>query len=147
MSVLFKIENKIVKPNPETLLIPPFKQIWSRDKGKGKEKALEDLTYVEFCTSQKKSNPYAGYDEKLRKRKVLEDIITQDNWEEDDLIKHAMRKVLEFQKEASITYSYYMASRIAADKIKEFFLDFDMTEKIGKETSRLASSTFCPTRL
>ena len=31
MSSLFIVEGNIAKPNPETLLIEPFKTIWERD--------------------------------------------------------------------------------------------------------------------
>ncbi len=31
-----------------------------------------------------------------------------------------------FQKEASVTYNYYMSAKIAAEKIQDFFNTFDM---------------------
>ena len=61
MAYLFSVEGKIVQPNTETLLVSPFKEIWARDKSKGKENALEEFTYIEFMTSMLKSNPYKGY--------------------------------------------------------------------------------------
>ena len=36
MAFLFIVSEKSVFPNPETLLISPFKDIWARDKGKKK---------------------------------------------------------------------------------------------------------------
>ena len=40
MSHLFIVENNIAKPNTETLLISPFKEIWERDKSKDKSQVI-----------------------------------------------------------------------------------------------------------
>lgn len=140
MAHLFIVEGRIVKPNPETLLIPPFKDIWARDKTKDKTFAMEEFTYIEFVTSMKKSNPYAGYDEKVKRDKVKDDIITKVDWGEDDLIRDAIKKIKEFQEEASVTYSYYMANKIAAEQIKTFFLNFD----IGELNTRTGNPIYKP---
>jgi len=63
MAFLFTVTEKTVFPNAETLLISPFKDIWERDKTKQKIYALEELAYIEFMTSMKKSNPYRQYPE------------------------------------------------------------------------------------
>lgn len=126
MSLLFTVENKIVRPNTETLLIFPFSEIWDRDLLPGKQLAIEDFAYIEFVTSSKKSNPYAGYAENVRKEKVKSDIITRPDWEEDDMIKLGIEKMIKFQKEASVTYNYYMSAKYAAEKIQDFFNTFDM---------------------
>lgn len=126
MSILFKLEGKLVKPNVETLRVYPFNEIWERDTTEDKFEALEDFTYMEFVTSQKKSNPYSGYAEHLRKEKVQTDIITRESWFEDELIIEGMRKIMEFQREASPTYNYYMAAKIAAEKMQQFFRTFNM---------------------
>ena len=128
MSFLFKIENKRVIPHPETLLIYPFSEIWERDTSEGKVYAKEDLTYAEFITSQKKSNPYAGYDAIIKPEKIKQDIITRKDWQVDTVLQEAIDKILLFQTENSITYSYYMAARCGAEKIKEFFLTFNMAD-------------------
>ena len=87
MAFLFTVQEKSVFPNTETLLISPFKEIWARDKTQGKELAIEELTYIEFVTSLKKSNPYRQYPEKLKAQKVQEEIIRREDWKPDDLIK------------------------------------------------------------
>lgn len=127
MSFLFNIENRVVKPNVETLLIHPFNEIWERDETPTKVEAIEDFTYIEFVTSMRKSNPYAGYSEDLRREKVKSDIISREDWEEDELIKKAINKVNQFQEEASITYNYYMSAKVAAEKMNSFFRNFDMS--------------------
>jgi len=39
---IFQIENNIVVPTPQALLIKDFKTIWDRDKSKKKEQAIKE---------------------------------------------------------------------------------------------------------
>lgn len=132
MAFLFTVTEKTVFPNPETLLISPFKDIWDRDKTKAKIKALEEFAYIEFMSSMKKSNPYRQYNEKDKEGKVRQAVITQEKWEPDVLIKQGIHKVFQFQKEASTTFNYYMAAKKAAEKMQNFFMTVDVTEKNEK---------------
>lgn len=129
MSYLFEISERAVFPNTETLLLSPFKEIWERDKSKTKENALEELTYIEFMTSMKKSNPYRQYPEKIKHEKISEDVITQDNWKPDHLIEGAILKVTQFQQEASTTFNYYVSAKRAAEKMQDFFNEVDIGER------------------
>lgn len=132
MAYLFQITEKIVFPTAEVLLISPFKDIWERDKTKEKHMALKEFTFIEFMTSQKKSNPYKDYPHEKRKEKLLEEIIKDVNWKPDELIFKAITKIDEFQKDASATYSYYTSTKRAADKMKKFFDNFDINERNEK---------------
>jgi len=127
-SYLFEINDKRVYPYPTTLLISPFKEIWDRDTSPNKEVALQEFAYIEFTISFLKSNPYKGYSEELKPTKVKEDIIVEPNWEPDELIEAGQQKIVEFQKEASPTYRYYLSNKIAAEKTENFFMSFDYTE-------------------
>lgn len=129
MSNLFKIQGKIVVPNPETLLISPFKEIWERDTTEKKVVATQELTYIEFIGSALKSNPYKDYEEEVKIVKVTEDIIKEKDWEPDDLVLSGISKVKEFQTEGSLSYQYWVGSKRAAEKILEFFNSFDMDER------------------
>jgi len=134
MAFLFEINEKTVFPNAETLLIYPFKEIWERDKSKRKDKALEDFAYIEFVTSMRKSNPFRQYPEEKKEEIVKKEIITQKDWKPDELIKAGIEKVLEFQKKASTSFSYYMANKIAIEKTIDFLkdgLDYKLTNKSG----------------
>jgi hypothetical protein len=126
MSLLFTVTNKVVTPTAQTLLIPPFKQIWERDNSKDKMYAIEDFSYIEFMASVQKNNPYSGYAEDQRASHIIKDIITRADWEEDTLIQQGIGKLKEFQLNASITYNYYMAAKIAAEKMQSFFINFNM---------------------
>ena len=58
-------------PNPETLLITPFKDIWERDKTPSKAIAIQEFAYIEFMTSMLKSNPYREYPEETEGIRIL----------------------------------------------------------------------------
>lgn len=128
MAFLFLVSEKTVFPNPETLLISPFKDIWNRDKTKDKQNALEEFAYIEFMSSMKKSNPYRQYPESEKEGKVREAVITREGWKPDNLIHVAMDKIKQFQVEASTTYNYYMAAKRAVEKMQNFFNTVDITE-------------------
>lgn len=128
MAYLFVTENGIAKPNTETLLMSPFKDIWERDLSPSKEVAIKELTFIEFMSSKKKTNPYAGYDEGIRLERLKREFFSED-WEMDTLIEQALAKIVEFQKEASPTYTYYQAAINAAEKMKSFFNNFDINER------------------
>lgn len=128
MAYLFVTENGIAKPNTETLLISPFKDIWERDITTTKEVAIKELTFIEFMTSKKKTNPYAGYDEDIRFERLKREFFSED-WRMDAHIEQAMSKIIEFQVEASPTYTYYQAAIKAAEKMKSFFNNFDINER------------------
>lgn len=131
MAFLFTIENSVAIPNTETLLISPFKEIWERDKTKDKEVALKEFTFIELMTSKKKSNPYSGYSDDIRFER-LKEVLFHEDWEINPLMERALIKVVEFQKDASPTYSYYMAVLEAAEKMKSFFKEFDINERNEK---------------
>lgn len=128
MSYLFIVEDFKAKPNPETLLISPFKEIWKRDKTKNKDRAIAEFSYIELFTSQKKENPYAGYEENIRKEK-LKELYFDSKWKPDNLILEGIKKIEEFQKEASPTLSYYLSVKKATEKMKHFFDTVDINER------------------
>lgn len=128
MSLLFQIQGKAVFPNPETLLISPFKEIWERDKSSKKEIAIQEFAFIEFMTSMLKSNPYREYPEDRKEEVIKKDIITEEDWKPDELIEKAMEKIKEWQTEGSISYTYWMSNKTAAEKMIDFFNNFDITE-------------------
>lgn len=130
MAFLFTVENGVVKPNTETLLIEPFKTIWKRDKSENKSLATKEFTYIEFMSSKKKTNPYAGYDDEVRHTKLMENM--PKDWKMDKEVEKGLIKIKDFQVEASPTYQYYISALIGAEKLRGFFLTFDMEEKNEK---------------
>lgn len=129
MAFLFEVNEKVVFPNSETLLVSPFKEIWNRDKSKAKHTALEEFAYIEFITSMKKSNPYRQYPEDKKEGVVREAVITNEDWQPDELVKEAVKKIIEFQEESSTTYRYYMSAKRAIETMIEFFNNVDLSER------------------
>lgn len=129
MAFLFVVENSVAKPTTEALLIEPFSTIWKRDRSENKTQALKEFTYIEFMTSHKKTNPYAGFDEHIKAERLAKDVMKDENYSPDPLVETAMAKLVEFQTEASATYTYYMSSLKGAEKLKKFLNNFDITER------------------
>lgn len=122
---MFIIEDGIVKPTPEVLLIEVFKNIWDKDTSKHKEIALKQLAYVEFMLSPKKTNPFFGYDKSIRSNKIIESLkVTK------EIITKEVKKALEYYSEYLENYSpslrFYKSAVIGAEKIQEFFTSYDM---------------------
>ena len=129
MAYLFQINGRAVFPNPETILVSPFKEIWERDLSKDKENAIQEFAYIEFMSSMLKSNPYREYPEVKKDEIIRKDIITQIDWNPDELVLEGIKKIQEFQKEGSITYVYWMSNKSAIEKMIDFFNNFDIDER------------------
>lgn len=128
---MFIIEDNIVKPSPEILLIPIFKQIWDSDKTSKKDKAMITFAYIEFTLSPKKSNPFSGYQKEVRPAKILQALRVSftdlhENTEE------AMAVYEEFLQNSSPSLAYYNSTLEAADKLKNFFSTFNLNDRIPK---------------
>lgn len=132
MAYLFTVENLIVKPTNEALQVPPFKQIWERDKSPKKEVALQEFTYMEFMSSALATNPYRGYSDEQKEVVIRKDIIKESKWEPDELIQKGMNKIEEMQTEGSPFYTLYKAAVKGKNKLEHFFNTFDMDEKNEK---------------
>lgn len=127
---LFDYADYRVVINPDSLAIPPFREIWERDKTKEKHKATQELSYVYFICDFK--SPYNIYSEEDRIIRVLEDHIKDPDWKPDPLVKVAMDKYNEFQR----TYNmrFLESARGLADKLAEYFdaVSFHEKDEHGK---------------
>lgn len=132
MSYLFQITEKVVFPNAETLRIFPFNQIWERDTSKEKHTALKELTYIEFMTSQLKSNPYREYPENKKHEVICLEVMRDESYQPDLLVRQGMDKIYTFQTEGSENYTYYMAAKRVAGKMKDFFNTVNINERNEK---------------
>ena len=133
MAYLFRVEDRVVKPNDEVLQVPPFNEIWERDKSPNKEIALQEFTFIEFMTSALKTNPYRGYSEDRKAEVIKRDIIRIEGWVPDILVLKGIEKVKEFQREGSESYSLYLSALVAKNKLQDFFHTFNMN-KVNMKT-------------
>jgi len=131
---MFIIEDTIVKPTPESLMVTVFKNIWEKDKSSRKEIALKNLALVEFFVSPKKSNPFYGYDKADRKEKILKAI----SLDVKDIYKKEVDEAILFYedyiKECSPSLTYYNSAIEAANKMKGFFSTFSLSERTKSGT-------------
>lgn len=122
MYEFFEVRDFVVWPSKEILLIPEYAEIWDRDESSKKDIALKEFAFVYFRVSMRKNNPFRAYNEKLKPRKIAERIF-RDNpeWRPDQKIKDLVNIYREDVKNSSLTYSYLMSAKIAAEQLKEFF--------------------------
>lgn len=119
MLEVFIIEDGVVKPTPQILLISPFKEIWERDKSTKKDKARDELAFIEFMVSPLKNNPYKDYDEDSRRDKLMDKF----NVDPDELIEKGIQLYKEFLYEDSFSYQFLISAREGAMGVKDFFSD------------------------
>ena len=129
MAYLFTIKNLAVVPEPEVYMISPFKEILERDKSKKKVVALQELAYIEFMSSLKKSNPFAGYNDGEREDAVIKAIFNGENYNPDKLVLEGIKFISELQTTHSPVYSLYLKSKKAVEGIKRFFDSVDVNER------------------
>lgn len=129
MSYLFQITGNSVVPDPAIIVIPVFAKIW--DRNKDKSKSLKELAYCEFMASAQRSNPFSGYPEDSRSDIIISSLF-EGKWKPDNDIQDAIRFIKQIQTEGSSTYSYYVAARISAEGMRDFFLTVDLSERNDK---------------
>lgn len=129
---IFEIHNSFVRPKLELLLIDPFKQIWERDNSVHKENAIREFSYIYFIVSPKKSNPYAGYDNKVRGQKIITGLWKDENWFPDKLVQEGIEIYKEWLGEASPSMRYFNAVKAGIEETINFFESIDFTERTDK---------------
>jgi hypothetical protein len=130
----FIIENNIVKPTADILMVNPFDKIWERDSSKMKDRAHKDLAYINYYCSPMKTNPYKGYSDEERGKRIISGSLGGD-YEPDDLVFEAINWVKEeYLKNASFSYSFLQAAIEGANKLKQFFRDYDLNERTRSGT-------------
>lgn len=121
---IFDYSNYKVILKPDSVVIPPFIDIWQRDKTKGKHKATKELSYVYFVCDFK--SPYSIYSDIDRPAKVKEDFIKDKDWKPDAMILAAMDKYNEFQE--TYTMKFLKKARGGVDKLSAYFDEVNFHE-------------------
>ena len=123
---IFILEDNIVKPNPELLLLSPFKEIWENDRSPKKEYALKEFGVVEFFMSVKKSNPFRGYlDDDERMEKITSRLFTTP-YTPSPLVLEAIELYRIFLTDASSSYRLFISMRKTAETLRMFLETIDM---------------------
>ena len=118
-----------IELNPEAIAIPPFREIWDRDKSKTKEKATKEISYVVYLCDYK--SPYIAYAEPEREKVIREDFIKDDKWKPDEVITTAIEKYKELQYTPILRM--LNSALGVADKISGYFdkVNFDEVDAKG----------------
>ena len=117
---IFEINGNVVRPTAQALAVKCFKKLWTRDKTKDKSVALQEFAYVEFMTSKKKNNPYKGYDESIREKKIIQGVIVEEDWKPDEYVKACIEFWQDWQNNGSESIRYFNANVSALDKTINF---------------------------
>tara|TARA_R110000744_G_scaffold37336_2_gene85632 strand:- start:108 stop:647 length:540 start_codon:yes stop_codon:yes gene_type:complete len=127
---LFDLKNGNIVLNPESLALPGFREIWKKDKTKGKDKATREISYVYFMCDY--MSPYAVYPNTRRKDVIIKDYIQDEEWKETEDVKLAMERYLDFQE--THTMRLMRAAKGASDKLAGYFetIDFLKVDDNGK---------------
>ncbi len=112
------VDNRVVI-DVAVLPIPEFKKIWERDKGKSKEIANKELSYIYYVGDLK--SPYSGYDEVERRKHVKKDIVRDDKWVADAEVENAIIKYQELQFSQSPVYRLLVSVKDTLSKLHKYF--------------------------
>lgn len=95
---LLEYDNGDFFPDPQMLILKPFKKIIDRDKTKNKVKANNELAYIfHLCDIRSDFSDITSEEE--RSKLIIEGLELPDNWIPDNVVNEA----IEYYKERSLT--------------------------------------------
>lgn len=133
-----------VKYSPLLLTLEPFKKIIDRDKTKGKEIAIKEISFIAFFADIRSDYMYIVNDEE-RARELVNDLELPKNWKIDTTIKQA----IEFYTNRSTTVNssiYKSACKAAIDisnylnKTDALLSERDENGKVVTDISKITSA-------
>lgn len=120
---LFKFEGYQVVISEEALLLKPFKRIWSRDKHRNKEFALQELGYIYFMCDPRSDYQYI-VDEEERSKAIRKDEGISDRWKPDSVVQEGMELYKSFKTTSVLLLE---DTRLAIEKLRTLLRDIDLT--------------------
>lgn len=133
MSVeIFEISGSVIKPVKDILLLYPFKEIWDRDNSKNKGTAINEFAFIYYMVSPKKTNPFAGYPDEIRKDKIIEALWKKEKWEADEYVFEGIKVYSDMLEEASPSMRYFNAVKKGMEQTIKFFENIDFNERTDK---------------
>jgi len=98
---LFKLEGYNLTISDEAYTLKPFKDLWRRDKSKGKERAVMELGYIYFMEDGR--SDYQIYIDKAeRSEKVKQGEGLPEDWKPDRLVTIAQEFYASFKSESAL---------------------------------------------
>lgn len=103
-------------------MLKPFKDLWKRDKTKGKEQALQELAYIYFMEDTRSDyQVYIDREERSNQIKIGEGM--KDTWRPDKLVQEAQKFYAGFKSESALLLEDI---RVAITKLREFITTIDL---------------------
>ncbi len=134
---ILELNNDRVSISAEALGLLFFKDLWSRDKSKNKEKAYNDIAYVFYYSDF--NSPLYQYPPDERDKMIREYIVTDKSFKVDELVQKAIKGY----EAINTTPSMRMLEsvQIAISKMENYFKNVNYEEvdidKVGKFIERL----------
>ena len=120
---LFRYEGYNLTISEEAFMLKPFRDIWKRDKSKGKDKALQELAYIYFMEDSRSDYQiYVDKEERSSQVKLGEGI--PESWKPDKLVTDAQEFYAGFKSEAALLLEDI---RVAITKLREFIKTIDLS--------------------
>jgi len=125
MIEIFDLKEGKVVVNPDKLAIPVFKEIYERDKVKTKDTAFKELSFIYFLVDYR--SPYSSYPINKKEEQIILDVIKDNKWKPDSLVRKGIEKYEEFLNTPIIRL--VAASKETCDKLTEYFKGIDFTKE------------------
>jgi hypothetical protein len=130
MAKLFDIVDTKIVPDAKIMAIPIMKELWDRDRTKGKEKAFKEYSYIAFLCDY--NSPYKDLSEDIKEDTIIKDLFKSEKWEPDQLVKDAIDKYNQLQETRHLRMlkSYeHIEDQITSYNNK---IDLEATDDFGK---------------
>lgn len=139
MMKLLKYEGYKVTIEPEMLTLKPFKILWTRDKSKNKENAINDFSFIYFYADPRSDYQYI-VDLKDRLEAIKEGQGLPKNWKIDNDLQTAIDYYLSFKPTSALLLE---DTRFAIDKLRTLLREVDLkaTDDKGKPIYTLNTIT------
>lgn len=120
---LFKYEGYNLTISEEAYILKPFKELWKRDKSKGKDRALQELGYIYFMEDSRSDYQiYIDKEERSNQIKLGEGL--PEDWKPDKLVLAAEDFYASFKTEPELLLE---DTTVAISKLREFIKTIDLS--------------------
>lgn len=119
---IFEIVGDDIKVTPEALMVKEFKELWKKDKSKGKEKVKTQLSYVYYFSDWE--SPYAKYIEEERQERIVNDLGMKLEWVKSTDIRLAIDRYAELTMTTSMLL--LQDAKVAVNKLRGYFREVDL---------------------
>jgi hypothetical protein len=82
--------------------------------------------------SPKKTNPYSGYSNEIKGKKIIEGLWKETQWNPDELVKEGIQVYAKWLEEAAPSMRYYNAVKSGVEQTINFFENIDFNERTDK---------------